>query len=137
MRHGGTIAYAPNFAYALCVKRIRASELEGLDLSRWRIAGCGAEPIRPETLEAFATAFASIGFHKEAVVPSYGMAEATLAVAFSELGAGMRTIGVDGPMLWQTGQAKVIPEDEEHAVRFVSCGREFPEHKIRIFEPDD
>jgi fatty-acyl-CoA synthase len=137
VRHAGTIAYAPNFAYALCVKRIRASELEGLDLSRWRIAGCGAEPIRPETLEAFAAAFAPIGFKREALVPSYGMAESTLAVAFSELGTGMRTIGVQGPVLWQTGQVKIIPEDDEQAIRLVSCGREFPEHKIRIFEPDD
>jgi fatty-acyl-CoA synthase len=136
-RHGGTTAYAPNFAYALCVKRIKAAELEGLNLSRWRIAGCGAEPIRPETLEAFASAFAPIGFRREALLPSYGMAEATLAVAFSGLGEGVTTIGVDGPKLWETGQANLVAEDAESAVRLVSCGREFPEHKIRIFEPDD
>jgi fatty-acyl-CoA synthase len=136
-RHGGTIAYAPNFAYALCVKRIRALELDGLNLSRWRIAGCGAEPIRPETLEAFAASFAPIGFKREALLPSYGMAESTLAVAFSELGRGMHTIGVDGPLLWQTGEAKIVPEDDERAVRLVSCGREFPGHEIRVFDPDD
>ncbi len=136
-RHGGTAAFAPNFAYALCVKRIRASELEGLDLSRWRIAGCGAEPIRPETLEAFASAFASLGFRREALLPSYGMAESTLAVTFSELGTGMHAVGVDGPTLWQTGEAKLVPEDDQHAVRLVSCGREFPEHKLRVFDPAD
>jgi fatty-acyl-CoA synthase len=136
-RHGGTIAYAPNFAYALCVKRIKALELDGLNLSRWRVAGCGAEPIRPETLEAFAASFGSIGFKREALLPSYGMAESTLAVAFSELGRGMNTIGVDGPLLWQTGEAKVVPEDDERAVRLVSCGREFPGHEIRVFDPDD
>jgi fatty-acyl-CoA synthase len=136
-RHAGTIAFAPNFAYALCVKRIKATELDGLNLSRWRIAGCGAEPIRPETLEAFATAFAPVGFKREALVPSYGMAESTLAVAFHELGRGIRTIGVDGPTLWETGEARLIPEDKENAVRLVSCGREFPEHKIRIFDPTD
>jgi fatty-acyl-CoA synthase len=136
-RHGGTTAYAPNFAYALCVKRIRPSELQGLDLSRWRIAGCGAEPIRPETLEAFAEAFAPVGFRREALLPSYGMAESTLAVTFSELGTGMHPIAVDGPTLWETGQAKIVADDEEHAVRLVSCGREFPDHRIRIFGPDD
>jgi fatty-acyl-CoA synthase len=136
-RHGGTAAFAPNFAYALCVKRIKASELAGLDLSRWRIAGCGAEPIRPETLEAFARAFAPIGFKREALLPSYGMAESTLAVAFSELASGIRTIGVDGPLLWQTGEATLVPEDDVRAVRLVSCGREFPEHQIRAFDPDD
>jgi fatty-acyl-CoA synthase len=136
-QHKGSIAYAPNFAYALCVKRIRESELAGLNLSSWRIAGCGAEPIRPETLESFASAFASIGFRKEALLPSYGMAESTLAIAFSELEAGMSTIAVDGPALWETGQANLIAEDDERAVRLVSCGREFPEHKIRVFDPQD
>ncbi len=136
-RHGGTTAFAPNFAYALCVKRIKASEIEGLDLSRWRIAGCGAEPIRPETLEAFATAFAPTGFKKEALLPSYGMAESTLAVAFSALGSGIQTIGVDGPSLWETGKARIVAEDDDLAVRLVSCGPEFPEHKIRVFDPDD
>jgi fatty-acyl-CoA synthase len=136
-RHGGTAAFAPNFAYALCVKRIKAAELAGLDLSRWRIAGCGAEPVRPETLEAFARAFAPIGFKREALLPSYGMAESTLAITFSELGVGLNTIAVDGPSLWQTGEATLVPEDHEHAVRLVSCGREFPEHKIRIFDAAD
>jgi fatty-acyl-CoA synthase len=136
-RHGGTASFAPNFAYALCVKRIRASELEGLNLSRWRIAGCGAEPIRPETLEAFATSFAPIGFRREALLPSYGMAESTLAIAFSELGTGLKTVGVDGPLLWQTGEATIVSEEDERAVRLVSCGREFPEHKIRVFDPAD
>lgn len=136
-RHGGTIAYAPNFAYALCVKRIKQADLVGLDLSRWRVAGCGAEPIRPETLEAFAAAFAPIGFKRKGLLPSYGMAESTLAVAFSELGTGMSTIGVDGPLLWQTGQARLVAEEDEGAVRLVSCGREFPEHEIRVFDVDD
>jgi acyl-CoA synthetase (AMP-forming)/AMP-acid ligase II len=136
-RHGGSIAYAPNFAYALCIKRIRAADLEGLDLSKWRVAGCGAEPIRPETLEGFAQAFARIGFRKEAVYPSYGMAESSLAVAFSELGEGMKTISVDGPTLWSAGEAKIVPEDDETAVRLVSCGREFPDHTIRIFAGGD
>ncbi|MDP9151695.1 MAG: fatty acyl-AMP ligase [Myxococcota bacterium] len=136
-RHGGTTAYAPNFAYALCVKRIKRSELHNLDLSRWRIAGCGAEPIRPETLEAFAAAFASIGFKKQALLPSYGMAESSLAIAFSDLGAGMKTIGVDGPALWETATAKIVAEEDERAVRLVACGREFPGHAIRVFDAAD
>jgi acyl-CoA synthetase (AMP-forming)/AMP-acid ligase II len=136
-RHRGSIAYAPNFAYALCIKRIKANELEGLDLSSWRIAGCGAEPIRPETLESFADAFAKIGFRKEALLPSYGMAESSLAVTFSELGEGVKTISVDGPRLWEKGEAKVIAEDADEAVRLVSCGPEFPNHKVRVFDPAD
>jgi fatty-acyl-CoA synthase len=136
-RHKGSIAYAPNFAFALCVKRIKAHDLEGIDLSRWRVAGCGAEPIRPETLEAFVESFAKVGFSKNALLPSYGMAESSLAIAFTELGEGMKTTSVHGPTLWSEGEAKLVPEDDENAVRLVSCGPEFPEHKIRVFEPSD
>jgi acyl-CoA synthetase (AMP-forming)/AMP-acid ligase II len=136
-RHRGSIAYAPNFAYALCVKRIKPADLSDIDLSSWRVAGCGAEPIRPETLESFAETFARVGFRKESLCPSYGMAEASLAVAFSELGAGMRTLSVDGPSLWETGRAKIVPESDDRAVRLVSCGREFPGHTIGIFDLDD
>jgi fatty-acyl-CoA synthase len=136
-RHRGSIAYGPNFAYALCIKRIKAADLEGLDLSSWRIAGCGAEPIRPETLEGFVDAFGGIGFPKEALLASYGMAESSLAIAFTELSEGLKTISVEGPALWEKGEAKVVPEDDERAVRLVSCGPEFPDHRIRVFAPDD
>jgi fatty-acyl-CoA synthase len=136
-RYDGSSAYAPNFAYALCVKRIKSADLEGLDLSRWRVAGCGAEPIRPETLEAFAQAFAGIGFRKEALLPSYGMAESSLAISFSELDEGMKTLSVHGPDLWETGQARLVPETDDDAIRLVSCGRAFPEHKVVVFAPDD
>jgi len=136
-RHKGTIAYAPNFAYALCSKRIREKDLEGIDLSSWRVAGCGAEPIRPETLETFSSLFAGVGFRKEALFPSYGMAESTLAIAFSPVGEGMKTLSLDGPKLWAEGVAASVGENDEHAVRLVSCGSEFPEHSIRIFDPND
>jgi fatty-acyl-CoA synthase len=136
-RHRGSIAYAPNFAYALCIKRIKPADLEGIDLSTWRVAGCGAEPIRPETLEGFADTFAKVGFRKEALLPSYGMAESSLAITFTELGEGVKTLGVNGPLLWEKGQAQVVPEDDENAIRLVSCGPEFPEHKVRVFEPND
>jgi fatty-acyl-CoA synthase len=136
-RHKANIAYAPNFGYALCVKRIKQPDLEGIDLSSWRVAGCGAEPIRPETLEGFCDAFAGVGFRKEAFLPSYGMAESSLAVAFSELDQGMRTLSVDGPSLWEKGEAAPSADDADGVVRLVSCGKEFPEHSIRIFDIDD
>ncbi len=147
-RHKGTTSYAPNFAYALCVKRIKASELEGIDLTTWSRAGCGAEPIRPETLESFVEAFARVGFAKEALIPSYGMAESSLAISFSELHEGMKTVNVSGPALWEKGEAVPVPDDAsaapprsrpslEDPVRLVSCGREFPDHKIRVFALDD
>jgi fatty-acyl-CoA synthase len=136
-RHKGSIAYAPNFAYALCVKRVRERELEGIDLSSWRVAGCGAEPIRPETLEAFANAFAKVGFKKEAMLPSYGMAESSLAISFTEIGEGMKTMCVDGDTLWASSIAKTVPDTDERAVRLVSCGPKFPLHDISVFDPED
>ena len=136
-RHKANIAYAPNFGYALCVKRIKAPDLEGIDLSSWRVAGCGAEPIRPETLEGFSDTFAKVGFRKEAFLPSYGMAESALAVAFSELDRGMATLSVDGPTLWAKGEAVLAADDAEGVVRLVSCGKEFPGHSIGVFDIDD
>jgi acyl-CoA synthetase (AMP-forming)/AMP-acid ligase II len=136
-KHKGSIAYAPNFAYALSVKRIRKADLEGIDLSTWRVAGCGAEPIRPETLEGFCEAFGKVGFKPSAMYPSYGMAESSLAIAFSELGQGMQTISVDGPSLWSAGDVKMVAEDAEDAVRLVSCGPEFPDHQVKVFDPED
>jgi acyl-CoA synthetase (AMP-forming)/AMP-acid ligase II len=136
-RHKGSISYAPNFAYALCVKRVRERDLEGLDLSSWRVAGCGAEPIRPETLEAFADAFAKVGFKKEALLPSYGMAESSLAITFTELGEGMKTLSVDGDTLWAENVATEVADTDARAVRLVSCGPKFPLHEIAVFVPED
>ncbi|NUO50607.1 MAG: AMP-binding protein, partial [Polyangiaceae bacterium] len=102
----GTISFGPNFAYALCNKRIKESEMEGLDLSSWRVAGCGAEPIRAENLKAFAEKFSSIGFSEKAFVSCYGMAESTLAVSFSKLGSGVIVDTVNGDSLWSEGKAE-------------------------------
>jgi len=136
-RHKGTIAYAPNFAFALCMKRIKDKELEGIDLSTWRVAGCGAEPIRPETLESFAERFSKVGFNKNALLPSYGMAESSLAISFTELGEGMKTISVDGDTLWAENQVKSVPEDDAKAIRLVSCGPQFPLHEVAAFNTAD
>src|SRR5439155_402827 len=80
-RHGGTISFAPNFAYDLCVRRVK--DLSGLDLSAWRVAGCGAEPIHPGTLAAFAEKFAPVGFSDTSFLPCYGLAEHVLAATFA------------------------------------------------------
>ena len=84
-RHRGTISPAPNFAYELCVRKIADKELEGLDLSSWRAAFNGAEPVHADTLERFAARFAKYGFRREALLPVYGLAEATLGVSAAEV----------------------------------------------------
>jgi acyl-CoA synthetase (AMP-forming)/AMP-acid ligase II/acyl carrier protein len=80
-RYRATTSGGPNFAYDLCVSKIGPEEREGLDLSSWECAFNGAEPIRPDTLDRFATAFAPHGFRRNAFLPCYGLAEATLLVA--------------------------------------------------------
>ena len=80
--HRGTITYAPNFAYALVAKRLKEKDVAGLDLSCLRVAGCGAEPIQAKALRDFADELAPARFDPRAFLPSYGMAEATLAITF-------------------------------------------------------
>ena len=80
-RTGATISGAPNFAYDLCVEKTTPEQRAELDLSCWRVAFNGAEPVRPETLDRFADAFAPAGFRREVFLPCYGLAEATLLVS--------------------------------------------------------
>ena len=84
-RHRATISPAPNFAYALCADRIRDEEIEGVDLSTWKVAMNGAEPVTPVALERFVARFSKNGLPPEALTPVYGLAEAALAVTFSAL----------------------------------------------------
>jgi acyl-CoA synthetase (AMP-forming)/AMP-acid ligase II len=133
----GTISFGPNFAYALCVKRIKEAELEGLDLSSWRVAGCGAEPIRAENLHAFAEKFRGVGFSDKAFVSCYGMAESTLAVSFSRLGSGVVVDTVEGDSLWSTGKANQTDPTSERAAPIVQCGSAFEDHDIAVFSPED
>ena len=86
-RCGATISGGPNFAYDLCVEKSTPSQRTALDLSRWRVAFNGAEPIRAETLDRFAAAFAPAGFRREAFLPCYGLAEATLLVSGNKAGS--------------------------------------------------
>lgn len=90
-----TTSSAPNFALAYCADRITPEQVEGIDLSCWKIAMVGAEPVRPLTLRRFAQRFQPYGFDPRAFSPVYGLAEATLAVTFSPLGQGLRTLGYD------------------------------------------
>ena len=136
-RHRGTISFGPNFAYALCVKRIKEQEMAGLDLSSWRVAGCGAEPIRAENLKAFAEKFSSVGFSEKAFVCCYGMAESTLAISFSKLGTGVNVDTVAGDKLWSEHKAEPVAAESERAAPIVQCGSAFEGHDIQVFAPDD
>jgi fatty-acyl-CoA synthase len=133
-QHRGTITYAPNFAYALVTKRLKEKDLGGLDLSCVRISGCGAEPIQASVLRDFARALAPAGFNPRALLPSYGMAEATLAITFTPLGDGIRADAVDAKAL--TAGEAVPASSAEGAGEVVDCGRAFPGHEIAIVDAE-
>lgn len=105
-RHRATISAAPNFAYGLCARRVRDEELEGVDLSSWRLALDGAEPVSPSILRAFANRFARFGLRPEALTPVYGLSEASLAVTFSRPEARFRCLSVDAAALAKEGAAR-------------------------------
>jgi acyl-CoA synthetase (AMP-forming)/AMP-acid ligase II len=129
-------AGAPNFAFDLCVDRLRPEQLKGVDLSCWKIAFNGAEPVRAETLERFAATFAAYGFHARALYPCYGMAEATLLISGGEPGAGSCLWPVDRDALHQH---RVVPAPSTVARRhqLVGCGKELIGERIAIVDPEE
>src|SRR6266436_6769609 len=133
-KHRGTISAAPNFAYELCVRKIADKDIQGVDLSPWRAALNGAEPVNPETLERFANRFASYGFRREAQLPVYGLAEATLAVTVPRLGRGPLIDRVERETFAAQGRAVPTAPEDESAIAFVSSGGPIPRHEVRIVE---
>ncbi|MCB9624307.1 MAG: fatty acyl-AMP ligase, partial [Sandaracinus sp.] len=132
-KHRGTITYAPNFAYQLVTKRVKDKQLGELDLSSVRVAGCGAEPIRAATLKEFADKFAPAGFKSTAFLPSYGMAESTLAITFHPVGTEMVVDVVDAEAM-KDGVARPADETTKTPLEVVSCGVGFPEHDVQVVD---
>jgi fatty-acyl-CoA synthase len=130
-RFRGTITFAPNFAYSLSTRAVRASQSKEWDLSCLKAMGCGAEPIQPETLRNFVGRFAENGLNPRAVLPCYGLAEATLAVTFIDLDETMKTDHVC-PVGMKEGKARGA--NGHGAMEVVSCGRPFPKHELRIVD---
>jgi fatty-acyl-CoA synthase len=127
-QHKGTITYAPNFAYQLVTKRIKDKDVAELDLSTLHRAGTGAEPIQARTMREFAAKLAPAKFDARAFLPSYGMAEATLAITFVPRMTGVRTDSIEKASL-ETGQVKAGTDQE-----LVNCGHPFPEHEIAVVD---
>jgi fatty-acyl-CoA synthase len=133
-KHRGTITAAPNFAYELCVRKVADKDIEGVDLSSWRAALNGAEPINPETLERFATRFAKYGFRREAQLPVYGLAEAALAVTVPPLNRGPLIDRVDRQAFTGEGRAIQASAGDATAIAFVSSGKPIPRHEVRLVD---
>ena len=139
----GTTTFAPNFAYAIAVRRTNAKKLAKLDLSSLRIVGCGAEPNHPETLEKFVEHFAPAGLKAEAMLPVYGMAEATLAMSFSKLKDPIRIDKVDGQLYADEGRAVAVAHAPSSAaelpngqLEYVTCGWALHGHTVKICAED-
>jgi fatty-acyl-CoA synthase len=130
-KYRGTMTFAPNFAYALVSKRARAEQLARWDLSAMRVFGCGAEPINPDTMRAFVDKFAPAKLRPQSLLPSYGMAEATLAISFTGLEETLKTDRISADAYHQDRVARRL-EKEGPSLEVVSCGRPFPEHEVRI-----
>jgi len=127
--YGGTISGGPDFAYRLCRERISPAALGGLDLSRWRVAYSGSEPIRQDSLDGFAAHVAGTGFVPESFFACYGLAEATLFVTGGRRGEGIGALPVAASAL---GAGTLAVGDD---ARLISCGRAQPEHGVRIVAP--
>jgi 1-acyl-sn-glycerol-3-phosphate acyltransferase len=133
-RHRGTTSAAPNFAYELCAAKVAEEEIAGLDLSSWRLALNGAEPVSPQTLDRFAARFAAHGFRRQALLPVYGLAEGSLGLAFPPAGREPRVDLVRRDRFLETGVAGPAAPTEAGAVRFVSCGLPIPGHELRVVD---
>ena len=135
-KYGGTISAAPNFAYELCVRKIADKDIEGVDLSRWRAALNGAEPVNPDTLDRFAERFAGHGFRREAQLPVYGLAEASLAVTVPPLNRGPLIDRIERETFTAQGRAVAARTGDATAIAFVSSGKPIPKHEVRIVDPN-
>ena len=122
----------PNFAYDLCARKITQEQKKSLDLSCWKIAFSGAEPVRASTLDRFAEAFAECGFDRRAFFPCYGLAEGTLVLTAPTRGVACTLHYADRASLEKN---KVVPPSGRSAVALVSCGRAWNGHRVRIIDP--
>ncbi|WP_455201832.1 AMP-binding protein [Kaarinaea lacus] len=133
-RHGGTLAASPNFGYEFCVRRIASDDIEKLDLSSWRCAFNGAEPVSPDTVRRFCDRFANYGFRREAYMSVFGLAENSVGLAFPPLNRGPVIDRIQREVFMQTGQAIPAATDDHTAIEFVACGKVLINHQIRIVD---
>lgn len=129
----GTISAGPNFAYRLCAQKIDAAAIEGLDLSSWRLAICGAETIHPQTIKQFTERYRHYGFNPTSFVPVYGLAETSLGLTVPPLGRIPWIDSIDRKAFEEKNLAILVSEDnKKNALEFVSCGKPLSGQEVRI-----
>ncbi|MCQ8769406.1 type I polyketide synthase [Streptomyces telluris] len=134
-RTGASTSVAPNFGFEQCLRRITDEQRDALDLSTWRLALNGAEPVRAETLERFADRFAPCGFDRRALLPCYGLAEGTLMV--TGIGAAQPPVlGAFDTGALARGAAEPAAQGAERTTRVVGCGTPVPDVEVAVVDPD-
>ena len=128
------VAGGPNFAFDLCVRRYRSEELQGVDLSCWKVAINGAEPVRANTIDQFTATFAPHGFDSKSLQPAYGMAEATLLISANRRGTGPTSRKVDRDALQRN--RIITPARERDSQILVGCGRQLTGEQLAIVDPE-
>src|SRR5216684_4164706 len=133
-RHRGTISGGPNFSYELCLRRIADQDMNGIDLSSWRFAFNGAEPVSPDTIDAFVERFSKHGFQPNAISPVYGLAECTVGVAFTTPGEPWRVDVLDREAFSTTGEAVPADPGDPSPLKIVGCGQVIQDHDLRVVD---
>ena len=142
-KYKGTISGGPNFSYEQCVRRIRDEAIQELDLSSWRVAFCGAEPIHPGMMERFTEKFSSTGFQKKMFYPCYGLAEATLIVTGGDVESEPRVFHTNRKKLEDEHIALLAAEEagevkdggrQNRVRRIVGCGSVVPDHDLKVVD---
>ena len=132
-KYRGTATFCPPFATALAARRAKPEELDRWDLSCVRFVGIGAEPVQPGGARQFIELFSErCGMPKHVILPSYGMAEATLAIASKPVDEDMKTFHIDAEYFRKEKTVRVV-EPSEESQEVVSCGITFPDHEVGIF----
>jgi acyl-CoA synthetase (AMP-forming)/AMP-acid ligase II/1-acyl-sn-glycerol-3-phosphate acyltransferase len=131
---GGTLCPAPNFSYELCARKISEEALDGVDLSRWRVAINAGEPVLPDTLERFARRFEPYGFRPEAYVPCYGLAESSVALTFPAINRRPVVDTIRRDIFEKDGRAVPAGGVAGAVLRFVANGEALPGHEVRLVD---
>ncbi|MGW1893550.1 fatty acyl-AMP ligase [Streptomyces sp. NPDC002004] len=132
----GAISAAPNFAYGYATARVRDEELEGVDLSSWRSALCGAEPIQPATVQRFVERFTRWGLPSSAFTPGYGMAEASLVITTTRPGAPLAYDSIDRQAAVADARVTDVDPQSADALQIVDCGEPVAGTEVRIVDND-
>ena len=133
-QYRGTLSASPNFGFEFCLLRLEDEAIAGLDLSSWRLAFNGAEPVSADSIDGFIRRFQAFGFKAEAMMPVYGLAESSVGLAFPPLHRKPVVDRIKRGEFSQSGQAIPAEPADKNALHFVACGHALSGHQIRIVD---